>query len=58
MRKLMLFSIGFLLACLVGVYFISGGWLLLLAAGFLAVTIPLFFLKFRKLKIAAVIMLG
>ena len=58
MRKLMLFGIGFSLACLVGVYFISGSWLLLLAAGCFAITIPLFFLKFRKLKIAAVIMLG
>lgn len=57
-RKLMLFSIGFVLACVTGVYFFSGTWLLLTAAVCLGATIPLFFLKFRRVKITAVIMLG
>lgn len=58
MRKLMLFSIGFTLACVTGVYFITGHWLLLAAAICVTAMIPLFFLKFRKTTIAAVILLG
>lgn len=58
MRKLMLFTIGFTLACVLGVYLLSGQWILLIAAVCLAAMIPLFCLKFRKTRIAAVILLG
>lgn len=54
----MLFGMGFALACVVGVYLISGHWLLLIAACCLAAMIPLFCLKFRKTRIAAVLLLG
>lgn len=58
MRKLMLFAIGFTLACILGVYILSGQWLLLVAAACFAAMIPLFCLKFRKTKMAALILLG
>ena len=58
MRKLMLFAIGFVVACVVGVYLVTGNWLLLLAAVCAVGMIPLFFLKFRKTKIVSFILLG
>ena len=58
MRKLMLFGIGFALACVVGVYLVGGHWLLLIAACCLAAMIPLFCLKFRGTRIAAFLLLG
>ena len=58
MRKLLLFAIGFTLACVLGVYLLSSQWILLIAAACLGAMIPLFCLKFRKTKIAAVILLG
>lgn len=58
MRKLMLFAIGFALACVIGVYFISGYWLLLLAAVCLAAMIPLFCVRLRSTKIIAMILAG
>lgn len=58
MRKLMLFSIGFILACILGVYFISGNLLLIPAAICLVAMGVLFFLKSRKARITAVILLG
>ena len=58
MRKLMLFAIGFALACVVGVYFISGYWLLILAAVCLAAMIPLFCVRLRSTKIIAMILAG
>lgn len=58
MRKLMLFAIGFALACVMGVYFISGYWLLILAAICLAAMIPLFCVRLRRTKIIAMILVG
>lgn len=58
MRKLMLISIGFVTACVVGVYLLNGYGLLLIAACCAASMIPLFILKFRNAKIAAWILLG
>lgn len=58
MRKLMLFAIGFAVACVIGVYLISGYWLLLIAACCLAAMIPLFCLKCRKTRIGAFLLLG
>lgn len=58
MRRLMLFTIGFALSCVVGVYLISGNWLLLLAGCAFITMIPLFCLKFRPTRIAAVILFG
>lgn len=54
----MLFAIGFALACVVGVYFISGYWLLILAACCLAAMIPLFCIRLRSTKITAMILAG
>ena len=58
MRKLMLFAIGFALACVVGVYFISGYRLLILAAVCLVASIPLFCVRFRSTKIIAMLLAG
>lgn len=58
MRRLMLFSIGFTAACVTGVYLLSGYWLLVLGLVCLASAAVLFFIKNRKAKIAAMILLG
>lgn len=58
MRKLMLFAIGFALACVIGVYFVSGYWLLILAAICLAAMIPLFCVRLRSTKIIAMLLAG
>ena len=58
MRKLMWFTIGFILACITGVYFISGQWLLLLAGFSLAGMLGVFFLQSAIAKRAALTLLG
>ena len=57
-RKIMLFGIGFTLSCIIGVYFLSGNWLLLLGLICLACVAALLFIKLRPAKIAAVIIIG
>ncbi|MBQ3491637.1 MAG: DNA internalization-related competence protein ComEC/Rec2 [Oscillospiraceae bacterium] len=58
MRKLMLFTIGFTIACAVGVYFAFGNWLLLLGVVSLVSLIALFFTKSENCKKAACILFG
>ncbi len=58
MRKLMLFSIGFTLSCIIGVYFLSGNWLLVPALICLAGAAGLLWIKSRPTKIAVVILIG
>ena len=58
MRKLMLFSIGFTAACVIGAYLLSGYWLLILGLLCLAGAAALLFIRSKKTKIAAVILLG
>lgn len=58
MRKLMWLTIGFAAACVVGVYITAGNWLLLMAAVCVAAAIPLFLLKQKRSKIAAVSLVG
>ena len=58
MRILMYFSIGFTAACAVGAYLFAGNWLLLAAALCLICLVPLFLLKKKWCKIAAVILAG
>ena len=58
MRKLMLFAIGFAAACIIGVYFISGWWLLLIGAVCLAAAIPLLCIRRRTTRIIAILLAG
>lgn len=58
MRKLMWLTVGFVIACLIGVYVTSGNWLLLMGGVCFAAGIPLFFLKRKNTTVAAVVMLG
>lgn len=58
MRKLMWLTVGFVMACVIGVYVTSGNWLLLMAGISLAAGVPLFFLKKRSTTVAAVVLLG
>ena len=58
MRVLMLFAIGFAATCVLAAYLLTGPWLLLLALVCLASVIPLFLLKKRPCRMAAVILLG
>lgn len=58
MRKLMLFAMGFAAACVVGIYFISGWWLLLLAAICLIAAIPLLCVRLRATQIVAMLLAG
>ena len=55
MRKLMWFTIGFSVACALGVYLSIGVWMAFLA---LILGLPLFFVKNQYAKIAAVILIG
>lgn len=54
----MLFAIGFALACVVGVYWFNGFWLLLLAAGCLSAAIPLFCVRLKCTRLMAMILAG
>lgn len=58
MRVLMWFTIGFTIACAIGVYLVSGVFLGLLALLTLAAAIPLFILKSRLCKITAAVLFG
>ncbi len=58
MRKLMLFTIGFTIACALGVYLISGLWLLLLGGLCLATMVALLFSKDLISRKIACILLG
>ena len=58
MRRLMLFSIGFTLACALGVYCLSGIWLLLMALLCLFSGFFIWFLKGKPARITAVILIG
>lgn len=58
MRKLMLFGIGFVIACIVGVYLLNGYWLLIPALICFVAAAVMFFIKSRTAKIAAVILVG
>ena len=58
MRKLMWFTIGFAGACAIGVYLVSGTWLLLLALFALMSAIALWFIKSNRGKAAFGVLLG
>lgn len=58
MRRLMWFSVGFAIACVLGVYVVWGSWLLLLGIFALAATIAMAFLRSTRAKIVARILLG
>ena len=58
MRKLVLFAAGFTAACLVGVYFLSGHWLLLAAACCLIAGIPLWCIHQKATRMAAWLLTG
>jgi len=58
MRKLMWYTLGFTLACIIGVYFVSGIWLFLLMLYSLAATVALFFVKSKAGKIIFTLLLG
>ena len=58
MRKLMLFAIGFTIACAIGVYLASGLWLLLLGGFCLVTMITLLFSKELTSRKIACLLLG
>ena len=58
MRRLMWFSIGFAAACIAGVYWVNGPWLLLLAIFTLVAAAALFFVKTEFAKRAFAVLLG
>ena len=58
MRKLMLFAIGFAAACAVGMYLLSGAWLLLLGLFCLVGAVAAFTIQTKPAKITAVLLLG
>lgn len=58
MRHLMLFSIGFSIACIIGAYLLSGIWLLYIAIVFIALALVLFLLKRQPTAIAGMLLLG
>lgn len=58
MRKLMWFTVGFVIACAVGVYLLSDTWLLLLGIICLASSVSFLFIKTKHSKIISVILLG
>ncbi len=58
MRKLMLFTIGFTFACVVGVYLATGLWLLLLGGLCLTAMVVLLLMETLNSKKAACILLG
>ena len=58
MRKLMWFAIGFTAACAVGIYLLSGIWLLLLGVFCLLGCLGMLFLRTKPAQITTVILLG
>ncbi len=58
MRKLMLFTIGFTISCAIGVYLVSGMWLVLLGGLALTTLIVLLFVKTESSRKAVCILLG
>ena len=58
MRYLMWFSIGFAAACALGVYLISGIWIGILCVFAFVAGVALLFLKSKKGKISAIVLLG
>lgn len=58
MRKLMWFTIGFVIACTVGVYFVADHWLLLMAGICLASSVSFLFIKTKHSRVVSVILLG
>lgn len=58
MRTLMWFTIGFAAACFLGMYLVTGAWLILLFGFVIAATVPLFLLKSKAARITAVVLLG
>ena len=58
MQKLVWFAVGFTAACAAGAYLLSGFWLILLAVVCLSAAIPVFFLRSKAAKAAALILLG
>lgn len=58
MRKLMWFTIGFSLACVIGVYITHGNWTFLLAAFFGLGALGMVWLKTKAARVALLVMLG
>lgn len=58
MRKLMWFTIGFTVACIVGAYLLTGIWLLLIGLFCLSAGIIFLFLQSKPARITAAILLG
>ena len=58
MRRLMLFAMGFAFACAVGVYLISGIWLLVLCASFIAAFFAMFLIRTSIGRKVACVLLG
>lgn len=58
MRTLMWFAVGFAAACFLGIYVVTGAWLMILLAFALLGAVLLFFLKNKTGKIAAVVLFG
>ena len=58
MRKLMLFTIGFSIACVIGIYFAYGMWLLLLLALFLAALLAVICIPSVFSKQVQVVLIG
>lgn len=58
MRKLMWFTIGFTAACALGVYLVSGNWLLLLAVCSLVCALAVYLVKSKWGRIAMLTLLG
>ena len=58
MRKLMWFAIGFTAACGIGIYLLSGVWLVLLGLFSLVAAIALLFSKTKLSRMTAVVLLG
>jgi len=58
MRWLVIFTVGFVVACVVGAYFTLGNWLLLLFGFCLAAGILLYICKHQSLHIVAAVMIG
>lgn len=58
MRIILWLAIGAVIACITGIYFITGWWLLLIAAGCLVVAVPLRFLKVKLCRLFSIALLG
>lgn len=58
MRRLMWFTLGFTIACITGVYFVSGIWLFLLMLFSLLAAVAVFFVKSKAGKKTFAVLLG